>query len=103
MSFDISVDDNDYIEFNIFHLFNSKEGKKSITSGRLIAAIISVFAFVIINIFDNDKSGHLLYGIFLLIYSVVSFIRYPKRAKKKVKKNLTKLREEGRIAGASGK
>ena len=32
-----------------------------------------------------------------MIYSVVSFIRYPKRAKKKVKKKLTKLREEGRF------
>jgi hypothetical protein len=50
MKFDIQLDDEDYINFNIFHTFHSNYGKKSILLGRLLMfcfSCVSILIFII--------------------------------------------------------
>ena len=97
MKFDIQLDDEDYINFNIFHVFHSKYGKKSILMGRLLMFFIS-FAVILIFIVAGAERGLIITeAVLFLIASIIWFIYYPKMAKKKIRMHIYKLKEEGAL------
>lgn len=53
--FQIHLDDNDYLEFNKFHMLRSPYGKKQIMSVR-VSVFVVVFAMVFISLITNNFS-----------------------------------------------
>lgn len=97
MKFDIQLDDEDYVNFNIFHMFHSNYGKKSILLGRLMMFCFSCVAILIMIMAGAERGLLLTESVVLLIVSIVHFIYYPKMAKKKIRKQIYKIKEEGAL------
>jgi len=90
----------DYIDFNINHMNNSKSMKNSMLFQRFIIPVI----YLILPLFLKYISRIPLwywYCIFL-IFSVIWIIRYPKIIEKSVIKRASKLIDEGKATGIVG-
>ena len=55
MKFHISMNDDDYIEFNNFLAFNTKAGKGAITRGRFLGLAISAVIMLVLFIAKADN------------------------------------------------
>lgn len=97
MRIQVSVTEDDYISYNIYHYFHSKSTKSNILTGRLMPFLISVLGAAIL--IKAGNRGALLYSeiAILALYSIVGFFYYPKTAEKAILKNISKLRKEGKL------
>ena len=55
MRFNIELDDEDYINFNTFLVFNTQAGQKAIMKGRLLGPAISLLVMVVLLLAKADK------------------------------------------------
>ena len=97
MKFDIELTEEGYIDFNIFVIFHSEQGKKGIARGRLLGAAVSLLVMFILFVAGADKWLITWEAILLTIFSVVVFVMYPGMVKKKVRSNIQKMKLEGRL------
>lgn len=97
MKFNIELNDEDYIRFNTFLLFHSNSGKKAITMGRCLGLAISLLVMLVLVLAKADNWLIIVEACMLAVFSIVVFVMYPSMAKKKLRKNILKLKEEGEL------
>lgn len=88
---------NDYLEFNLFHMDNSDEIKKSLLVSRVILSII-IFGVAFLAVRDRNISGYVFFAVIWL----VCMIFYTKYFRAFVKRRIEKLIKEGKNIGFLG-
>lgn len=97
MKYQVKVNEEDYIRFNIFHVNHSRAGKRLKTMMRLrfpILSLLLIFTFYIVgaeNIFILTET------IFLTVFCVVWCIFLPKFIEKSVRKQIHKMKVAGKL------
>jgi hypothetical protein len=102
MEIEYNLTEEDYLHFNLFHIKNSKTGKKSLLIQRLIGPVIFIMAAFIFAEIDEELSFTLLLSIFIIL-SILWYLFYPKYFFGYVKRHTKKLISEGTNNGLIGK
>lgn len=98
MSYKTYITEEDYIKYNIFHLKNSKLGKRTILMTRIF--IILVFAIgvsVITAICRGNLFLPIVCAIFLGIFSLVYIILTPKLIERSFKRTIKRQKLDGKL------
>lgn len=95
--FEISFDDEDYVQFNQYHLLNSSTGKKTLMYYRFIIPFICLLFVVIFYIAGSDFQLILMEAIAMLIISGLWIGFSKKTMLKSMKKRILKMRKEGKL------
>ncbi len=95
--FKITLDDNDYLLFNQYHLFNSPIGKKTLMSFRFIVPLICFMFVVIFYIADSDPQLILIEAILMTIISILWIVYIKKIFLNTMKKSIKKMKKDGRL------
>ncbi len=95
--FKITLDDDDYLLFNQYHLLNSPTGKKTLRSFRIIIPFICLMIVFIFCIAGSDFQLIMIEAIMMTILSLF-WIGYSKKIiLKSIKKRIIKMKKEGRL------
>ena len=97
MRFNIELDDEDYINFNTFLVFNTKEGQKQVLKGRLIGPAISLLIMIVLVLAKADKWLIITELCFLTVFAIVTFLLYPKTIKKSLRKHILAMKKDGKL------
>ena len=97
MRFNIELDDEDYINFNTFLVFNTQAGQKAIMKGRLLGPAISLLVMVVLLLAKADKWLIVTEFCFLAVFAVVTFLFYPKTIKKSMRKHILAMKKDGKL------
>ena len=92
--FKVTLDDEDYILFNQYHLLNSSAGKKSLLFYRLIFPAISFLTIVMFILTETDRHLITTEVIVLTILSAFLVIFSKKRILRSVKKRIMKMKKK---------
>jgi hypothetical protein len=95
--FKITLNDDDYILFNQYHLLNSPSGKKSLMSLRFIIPFICFMFITIFCIAGSDFELILIESILMTIISIFGIGFSKKKILKSMNKRIIKLKKEGRL------
>lgn len=95
--FKTTLDDEDYLLFNQYHLLNSPLGKKSFMAFRFIIPFICFMFVVIFCIAGSDLQLILIEAIFLTISSILWVGCSKKMILKSMKNRIKKMKKEGRL------
>lgn len=97
MTLNIHLTDKDYIAFNIYQAFHSRQGRRNLMLGKCMFFILALFA-ILCFVVAGAETGFLIVEIIVLMaFSVIWFFRYPKIAKRSIRKRILKLKDEGRL------
>jgi hypothetical protein len=99
--FKITLDDDDYMLFNQYHLFHSSIGKRTIMSFRLMIPFICFMVVVIFYIAGSDFLLILIEAIAMLIFSIIWICNCKKMFLKTINKGIKKMKKEGRLPYSS--
>lgn len=96
--FQITLSEEDYFSFNIFHLLESPEGKKNLLRGRLIFIGISVLLCIGICLFVRNDPQFVttycfLFGSFVLVYMLL----LKKLHRRNIKRQIQRLIKQGKL------
>ncbi len=97
MKYRIHLDDEDYILFNIFHIKHSKTEKRSINILRMTIPFMSLIIVILSIIQKEDAAFAIIKVVVLLAISVLWIILMPKLFDKIIRKNLMKMKQEGKL------
>lgn len=97
MKFKVKIEEEDYIRYNIYITFHSKAGRGALFRGRIFGLAVSLLALFIMFIAGADKMFIMTEATFLAVFSLIWFFVYPHFAKKSIRKQILKLKEEGRL------
>lgn len=97
MRFNIELDDEDYINFNTFLVFNTQEGRKAIMKGRLLGPAISLLVMVVLLLAKADKWLMITEFCFLAVFATVTFLMYPKTIGKSMRKHILAMKKDGKL------
>ena len=95
--FKITLDDNDYLLFNHYHIFNSRSGKKSLIFYRFIIRYICLMIIFIFWIVGSDFELIIIEAILMAIISIWWIIYGKKSILKSINKRIIKVKKEGRL------
>lgn len=95
--FKITLDDDDYLLFNQYHLLNSSIGKKTLMSFRIIIPFICFMIVVIFCIAGSSIQLILFESIVMTIFSVYWIAYSRKKIQKSMEKRIKKMKKEGRL------
>ena len=95
--FNITLDDNDYLLFNQYHLFNSRSGKNSLIFFRFIIPCICIMVIFIFWIAGSDFELILIEAILMAIISIWWIVYSKKSIFKSINKRIKKVKKEGRL------
>lgn len=100
MKVSFELTEKDYVEYNIFHNFNSKSGRKVLIISRFIPPV----GFMLMPFFLTKVSMVPFWWwlITFTILSVVWIVRYPKNVKRNIAKRIKKMLGEGKNLGLLG-
>ncbi len=97
MTFHIQVNEEDYIQFNIYHAFHSKQGKKTLLLGRLLCFFFSACIITILLLAGIGRSLLLGEIVGLLVISTVWCLTYSTHTKKRIRKAIQAMKKEGKL------
>lgn len=97
MKFQIHIEEEDYIKFNIYHAFHSDQAKKTLLLGRMLCFIFSAFAILIMVLSDAGHTQILAEIVVLTVISIVWYIYYPTHARKRIRKQILIMKKEGKL------
>ncbi|MBF8984094.1 YcxB family protein [Lutibacter sp. B2] len=85
--------EQDYVDFNLFHMNNSKSLKKSILVQRLIGPLIFIMSCFIAPKITNMPLWY--WTSIMVVMSMLWFAFYPKQIERRCKKQVLKMLSEG--------
>lgn len=98
MKYQITLNDDDYLQFNIFYAHHSKVGKRSVRTTQLLFAIFSIILIALMFLIFGTTSELVLPVIVVYtILSVICYFRMPKSMEKNVLKNMEHIRSDGKL------
>ena len=95
--FKITLNDDDYLRFNQYHILNSPLGKKTLMSYRFIIPIVCFMFVFILYIAGSDLDLVIIEAIVMTIFSIGWIITCKKALLKSMKKRMLKMKKEGRL------
>lgn len=99
--FDVELNDNDYYEFNKYHILNSQTGKDTLKGFRFLVPTICAVIIIILCIAQSDFMLIIIEVIVLTILSVISFFFSDSFAKplllRSIKKEIMNLKKTGKL------
>jgi hypothetical protein len=95
--FKITLDDDDYLLFNQYHLLNSSSGKKYLISARFFIPFICFMVVVIFCVAGSDFELVLIEAILMTIFSVLWIGYSKKKILKSMNKRILKMKRDGRL------
>lgn len=100
MNFEYKLDEQDLIDFNLFHITYSKLTRRSYFIQRYILSLSFLVLPFLLRQFTNMPIGYWL-AVFILLYLYwVAF--YPRRLKKIVSRRISKMLAEGKNSSVVG-
>lgn len=97
MKYQIKLNKEDYVQFNIFSFKQSKAGKFSMNLARMTCPILGLVLVVILILTGARSQLILAEAIFLAVLSVVWWFYMPRRMEKSIRKSLERLEEDGKL------
>ena len=95
--FKINLEDDDYLQFNEYHLLNSPSGKKILMLFRFFIPFICFMVVVIFSIAGSDFLLILIEAIMMTIFSILWIVYSKKKILKSMEKGIKKMKREGRL------
>ncbi len=95
--FKITLDDDDFLLFNQYNLFNSTIGKKNLMVFRLIIPFIALMFAVVIFLVTLDFQLFLIEAIVMTILSILWIGFSKKMLLISLNKNIKKMKKEGKL------
>lgn len=96
--FQYTLDDEDYLEFNKYHLLNSPAGKRNIRILRmLLPAMLAIMLLVIAMQSNADWMELLGVMTFFFIVSVIWIVTAQKTMLRSMRKSIHKLKKDGKL------
>lgn len=97
MKYRITLNEEDYVRFRIFHMYHSKLGKRQLHSARTIAFKLSAIILLLLLIMDVQLDRIVIYAIMWGIISVAFYFYAPKRVEKNIRKQVSMTKEDGKL------
>ena len=97
MKYIITLNEEDYVRFRIFHLYHSTLGKRQLHSARTIAFKLSAIILLLLLIMDVQLDRIVIYAIMWGIISVAFYFYAPKRLEKNIRKQVGITKEDGKL------
>ncbi|NCC87003.1 MAG: YcxB family protein [Clostridia bacterium] len=95
--FKITLNDDDYILFNQYHLLNSPSGKKSFMFFKILFPLICFMYLLILFGATSDFELSLILTIPMIISSILWIVYSKKNFLKPIKKRIKKMKKEGNL------
>lgn len=95
--FKVTMNDEDYIHFNQYHLMNSPAGKRTLLYFRLVIPIICIGVVTIFMTSNSDYSLVLSETIAMTMISILWIVFSKKMILRNVAKNIKKVKKAGRL------
>ena len=96
--FDISISEQDYLDYNYFWLLKSHYGKKQLMSTRIMIGAVFVLAAVSIVFMSGFNSVSATSSGFLLVCLVIFEAALPKFTASQTKATIRRLKKKGKMA-----
>ena len=95
--FNITLTDEDYLAFNSFHAFGSKQGQKALMKSRLIyiGAMVALIALLVL--FTGWSSIATLYAGLLASFTLVYMLIFKKVLQRNMKAQIKRMKQTGRL------
>ncbi|MBR3107318.1 MAG: YcxB family protein [Clostridia bacterium] len=97
MVFHLNVTDEDYVAFNVYHLFHTKAYRPRLLAARCFRAICTVLVVLALLVAGAPILITLAVGAVMAVGSVIGFLRYPSSLAQTTAKNIDKLKKEGKL------
>ncbi len=97
--FDVKLTDEDYLEFNKFHVFKSPYTQK-LRKAMKVCEVICLCCFLIsaVSCFAVPETENLILGVFVAVLCLAICLLYPKFMVWSIKMNLKSLKQKGKLA-----
>lgn len=97
MKYKISLNDEDYLLFNIFYATHSTAGKRSLNTARMILPVLAIVSVLIFFIAGAEPGLILTEAVLLFVLSAAWCVYVPKIIEKNIRKNITKMKSDGKL------
>ena len=97
MKYSITINDDDYLKFNLFYTCRIYFGQRSLHSIRLFFPIICVILLFSFLLCGYDLLFILIEVVLMSILSAISFFRAPKVLKRIMRKNIARMKKNGKL------
>lgn len=97
MKYQITVNEEDYIRFNIFHVNHSKSGKNSKIMMRLRYPILFILLLFIFYIAGVERTLIITEAVFMTVFCVIWCIFLPKIMEKSIRKQIKRMKTQGKL------
>ena len=99
--FQINISDNDYLEYNKFHMLRSPYGKKSLSSLRLMICVIVIAMSLISLISQGFSTNSIIVVAPVLVVLILAQIFLKKFLELSIKASVSQLKKRGKMAYSS--
>lgn len=97
MKYQITLNDDDYLQYNIFYTCRTPSGKRALRTSQLFIPIFSVI-FILMLLISGARPYFILTAvIFLSLLFVSSYLRTPKILEKNLRKSLKRMQKDGKL------
>jgi MFS superfamily sulfate permease-like transporter len=93
--FQVTLTDEDYLQFNVYHMLNGPDGKRSLLFTRLVVPMIC-FLTVLTSAYSDPELA-VIEAVILTIISVLWVIFSKKILAKSMKDNVNRMRKNGKL------
>lgn len=97
MKYTITINDDDYLKFNIFYAWHSGNGKRSVRIAQLLMPILSVLVLLFFTLAGFKPGFILTEAVCLTALSVSWVLRAPKSLEKNVRNHIERVRKNGKL------
>ena len=96
--FQVSLTEDDYLAFNLFHALRSPYGAKNTMRIRILTDLILVLFVAILFIFDGVNVGTVMAAVAMLIYIIVVHLCYKRILTSTIKRTIKAQKKKGKVA-----
>ena len=97
MILNLTLNDDDFIAFNIYHIFHSKQHMRAIRFGRFSILVIAILAIAVCAAARLNVKVLIPEAVILLAVAIIWVAFYPVRLKKSIAKRIRKMRRDGQM------
>ena len=97
MKYRITLNEEDYVRFRIFHIYHSTLGKRQLHRARTSMIKLSVIIILMLITSDVQLDWIVFYTIMWTIGSVFFYFYAPKRMEKNIRKQVNMTKEDGKL------
>ena len=100
MQFEINmkITEQDYLEFNYFHLIESAQGKKALMKRRVLTAVlIALLSCLVLMLANWGVYGNVAYLAFVGVYTIICMLLMKKSVKRNIRNSVNHMKKKGKL------